>query len=441
MQGPGSGGSGQSSGGVTVGGTDAATGGQESGGRESGGRGDGGQQAGGNGAAALRGGAAPGGNTGGDGGTHAEDITFCRQQLDAAAEEYDRFRSAYTDPTRIPRSYQGASARLVSAGDWTSGFVAGSFWYLFEHTGEQSWKDTAQTWTQALYGQRLRTSDHDIGFVINNTYGNGLRLTGDPTYAAVLETAASSAVSRYEDSIGAIRSWDYEPWTCPVIIDNMMNLELLFRATELGGDSSYRTIAVTHALTTVANHFRPDGSSFHVVDFDPDTGNVIARKTAQGVSDDSAWARGQAWGLYGFTMTYRETGDVRFLSQAQLIADFYTQHGSMPEDGIPYFDFSAPDRSDVPDHRDASAGAIAASALFELAAYVPEDRGERYRAFALKATRTLSSSAFRAAANSNGHFLLLHSVGNYPQNDEIDVGINYADYYYLEALTRCVALE
>ena len=193
-------------------------------------------------------------------------------------------------------------------------------------------------------------------------------------------------------------------------------------------------------MTTRTNHFRADASSYHVVDYNPTTGAVISKQTNQGLADESAWARGQAWGLYGFTMSYRETNDARFLDQATRIAEFYTKSPRMPADGVPYFDFDAPVRDDVPDYRDASAGAIAASGLFELAKYATGAAAESYRAFAIKAVRSLSSTAYRAATGTNSQFLLMHSVGNYPQNDEIDVAINYADYYYLEALGRCADL-
>jgi hypothetical protein len=223
-----------------------------------------------------------------------------------------------------------------------------------------------------------------------------------------------------------------------------MNLELLYRSTALGGSATYAQHATTHALTTRANHFRADGSSYHLVDYNPSTGAVVRKQTEQGLADESAWARGQTWGLYGFTMCYRETQDARFLDQAKKIADFYTQSPQMPADGVPYFDFDAPKRNDVNDYRDASAGAIAASALIELARYATGEASERYLAFALKALRSLSATGtggYRAALGTNGHFLLMHSVGNYPDGEEIDVGINYADYYYLEALLRCAALK
>jgi unsaturated chondroitin disaccharide hydrolase len=406
-----------------------------------GGAGSGGAAAG-NGASggeAMAGGA----GTAGSGGesAHAADAAFCAAELDKAAEHFVNFRATYTTPNNVPRSAKNGSVRRVGPSDWTSGFPAGSFWLLYEHTGDMAWRTAAETFTQALSGERQNTGTHDVGFVINNTFGAGYRLTGNMAYAGVVTDAAASLASRFNANVGATRSWDFGSWSFPVIIDNMMNLELFFHATTLGGSASYREMAITHALTTRANHFRNDMSSYHVVDYDPTSGAVIRKQTNQGVADESAWARGQAWGLYGFSMCYRETEDARFLSQAQGIADFYTQNAAMPADGVPYFDFDTFEDTGLPDHRDASAGAIAASGLLELARHAPAEAAERYRTFAIKALRSLSSSAYRAALGENSHFLLMHSVGNFPQDDEIDVAINYADYYYLEALLRCAALD
>jgi rhamnogalacturonyl hydrolase YesR len=378
---------------------------------------------------------------GAGGGGYAADIAFCSDELARAAKHYEGFKSAYTNPERIPRSVADDEVRLVGRNDWTSGFPAGSFWLLYEFTEDPAWREAAEERTAALAAQRTRTDTHDLGFIVNNTFGAGLRITGNDEYASVVIDAAESLASRFDPRVGATRSWDSGSWTFPVIIDNMMNLELLFHAARLGDRPELRELAVVHAQTTLENHFRPDDSSYHVVDYDPQTGTPIAKRTHQGLSDESAWARGQAWGLYGFTMCFRETEEPAFLEQAQKIADFYTQHPALPDDGVPYFDFDAPERSDVPDLRDASAGAIAASALLELSKYAKAGALERYLGFAIRAIRSLSSAGYRAEHGQNGHFLLEHSVGNYPKNDEIDVGINYADYYFLEALLRCSRLN
>jgi hypothetical protein len=240
---------------------------------------------------------------------------------------------------------------------------------------------------------------------------------------------------------GVIRSWDSAPWSFPVIIDNMMNLELLYFATQYSGDQKFANVANSHADKTLLNHFRSDGSSFHLVDYDPKTGQVLKKQTVQGLADSSSWGRGQAWGIYGFGAAYRETKDARYLAQARKSADYLSSHPDLPSDKVPYFDFDAPKRSDVSDHRDASAGAIFASALFELASHVDTADAHRYRLFALALLKSLTSSTYAAAKGSNSHFLLMHSVGHYPANSEIDVAINYADYYYLEALIRCTRLQ
>jgi unsaturated chondroitin disaccharide hydrolase len=462
------GGAGGSGAGAGAGGTTGGSGGGSGSGATAGssaGAGSGGETAGASGASSGAGGIGPGG--GGSGGAtagngasggeamagsagaaggggqsaHAADAAFCAAELDKAAEHFANFRATYTTANNVPRSADDGSVRRVGPSDWTSGFPAASFWLLYEHTNDAAWRTAAETFTQALIGERLNTGTHDVGFVINNTFGAGLRLTGNMAYADVVTDAAASLASRFNANVGATRSWDFGSWSFPVIIDNMMNLELFFHATTLGGSASYREMAITHALTTRANHFRPDMSSYHVVDYNPTSGAVIRKQTNQGVADESAWARGQAWGLYGFSMCYRETEDARFLEQAQGIADFYTGSEAMPADGVPYFDFDTFENDALPDHRDASAGAIAASGLLELARHAPAEAAERYVAFAVKALRSLSSPAYRAALRQNSHFLLMHSVGNYPQNDEIDVAINYADYYYLEALLRCAALD
>jgi unsaturated chondroitin disaccharide hydrolase len=424
----GSGGAAGGSGGASVSGSGGAS------------AGSGGTATGSGGASAGSGGAVTGsgGATAGSGGAASSaDMVFCAEQLASAATHYTRFRQTYTNPTQIPRSASNGTPRLVAPSDWTSGFPAGSFWLLYEHTREAAWRAAAETWTAALMDQRTRTDTHDVGFVINNTFGAGYRLTQNAAYRTVLLDAAASLATRFNATVGATRSWNFGSWMFPVIIDNMMNLELLFRATALGGDARFAQMASTHALTTRTNHFRANASSYHLVDYNPTTGAVVRRQTEQGLADESVWARGQTWGLYGYTMSYRETRDARFLEQAMRIADFHTRTPDIPADGVPFFDFDAPRRADVPDHRDASAAAIASSALLELARYAAGDASTAYRAFAMKTLRSLSSSSYRAALGTNAHFLLLHSVGNYPDNEEIDVAVNYADYYYLEALLRC----
>ena len=371
----------------------------------------------------------------------AADIGFCSVALDAAVLQLDGFRKAYQDPTQIPRSFENNQTRLVAPSDWTSGFVAGSFWYLFESTNDASWRATAENWTHVLEDQKNNTGIHDVGFMMYNSFGNGLRLVGSESYKPVLIQTADSLMTRYNRTVGATRSWDHGEWGFPVIIDNMMNLELLYAASELSGDPKYADAATAHALTTLENHFRPDHSSFHVVDYDPDTGAVVGKQTHQGIADDSAWSRGQAWGLYGYTMAYRFTQDVRFLELAENIADYYLNHPNLPEDKVPYFDFDAPDHNGVENVRDSSAAAVTASALLELADFVQEPHAATYRDGALAMLASLSSPSYSAEAGENGHFLLKHATGRWQANDEVDATLNYADYYYLEALLRCTHLN
>jgi len=327
---------------------------------------------------------------------------------------------------------------LVPAKDWTSGFFPGCLWFLYEYTGKQEWKDQAKTFTAKIENEKWNSTTHDMGFKVYCSFGNGFRLTRDPAYREVIIQSAKTLSKRFNPIVGCIRSWDHNngKWAYPVIIDNMMNLELLFEATRLSGDSSFYKIAFTHASTTLKNHFRSDFSSFHVVDYDTITGKVIKKTTHQGFSDASAWARGQAWGLYGFTMCYRETKNKAFLTQAEKIASFILNNPTLPKDLVPYWDFNAPSIPTEP--RDASAAAVMASALYELSLY--STKGKYYRTMADKITASLTSN-YRSQAGENKGFILLHSTGSKPSNTEVDVPLNYADYYYLEALLRAKKLN
>lgn len=335
----------------------------------------------------------------------------------------------------LPRTFEHGKLGMIPTRDWTSGFFPGSLWYLHEATGEAKWRAAAEKYNAFIEPEQHNTRTHDVGFILNCSFGNGLRLTGNPAYRPILLNGAKSLSTRFNPNVGSLQSWDARNgWDFPVIIDNMMNLELLMWAAREGHADRYRDIALRHADTTVKNHFRPDGSSVHVVDYDPATGRVETRVTHQGASDDSAWARGQAWGLYGFTMMYRESRDPRYLAQAQTIASFIMNHPRLPADKVPYWDFDAPGIPNAP--RDAAAAAIICSALLELRNYVTGAAGRDYSAFAEQQLRTLASPAYLAEPGTNGGFLLMHATGNHPKNSEIDVPINYADYYFLEALLR-----
>lgn len=360
-----------------------------------------------------------------------------RYQLQCVKEA----RSKAKDKSKImPRCEEkDGSLRLVGERDWCSGFFPGELWMMYQYSKERCWRQQAVSNTWLIENIKDYTGSHDLGFMMNNSFGNAYRLTGEESFRDVLLQSARSLASRYNEKVGCIRSWSWgtpDRWKFAVIIDNMMNLELLFEASLLTDNKKYYDIAVSHAKKTLQNHFRPDYSSYHVVDYDPETGEVIKRLTHQGFADESIWSRGQAWGLYGFTMCYRYTKDESFLQQACHIADFFFSQPNLPADMIPYWDMRDPSiNTGKTVARDASAAAIFASGLYELAQYVSKEDASRYLAIADKILDSLVAD-YQSDTQTHQGFLLLHSTGNHPANDEIDVPINYADYYYLEALTR-----
>ena len=332
--------------------------------------------------------------------------------------------------TMVPRSFEAGKYAMITKKDWCCGFPAGSYWYMYELTGDQKWKKIANENTVKLDGVQHRKNTHDLGFMVFCSYGNAYRITKNEDYKKVIIEASESLISRFNPKTGCIKSWDWaKQWQFPVIIDNMMNLEMLFWASKVNGDPKYREVAISHANQTLANHFRENMSSFHVVDYDPVTGHVLARVTHQGLKDDSSWARGQAWGLYGYTICYRETGDKKYLDAAKKIAAYIKTN--LPEDMVPYWDYNDPAIPNA--YRDASAAAITSSALFMLSSLTKEGKAE-YAALAEKMLNSLSSPKYLAEFGTNGGFLITHCVGNMPKKLEVDTPLNYADYFYLEAL-------
>jgi unsaturated chondroitin disaccharide hydrolase len=332
-----------------------------------------------------------------------------------------------------PRTVEKGELKMVSSRDWTSGFFPGELWFLYEYSGKLEWKQWAEGFTANIEKEKTNAGTHDMGFKVYCSFGNGYRLAPNLQYKDVIIQSAMTLSTRFNPITGCIRSWDNnrDKWGYPVIIDNMMNLELLFAATKLTGDSSFYKIAVTHANTTMQNHYRPDHSSYHVVDYDTVTGKVVKKNTHQGYADESAWARGQSWGLYGYAMCYRFTKNKKYLKQAEDIASFLLNHPNLPEDYIPYWDYNAPN---IPDEkRDASAAAILASGLYELSTY--SKNGKVYKERADKIIESLTHN-YRSPPAENKGFILMHSVGHMPNKSEIDVPIDYADYYYIEALLR-----
>ena len=357
--------------------------------------------------------------------------------------------SEANDTIRIPSTFKNGEIEFVPVDDWVSGFFAGTLWYMYELTGKEEYAVHAQKHTEVLHEIQFLKWHHDVGFMVYDSYGNGLRLKHIPGYDTVLVNTAKSLATRFRPNAGIIQSWNVvgdcwqaqRGWKCPVIIDNMMNLELLFKVSEMTGDPTYRNIAISHADKTMENHYREDMSTYHVVDYDDETGEVRRRCTAQGIADESRWARGQAWSIYGFTVAYRFTGDERYLDHAKKVAEYLlVNEDNMPEDMVPLWDFDAvefakvyPEYEKYVDQRDASSAAIIASALYELWWYTREDL---YIKSADKMIESLSKAPYRAEIGTNGGFILKHSVGSIPHGGNIDVPLNYADYYLLEALIR-----
>jgi unsaturated chondroitin disaccharide hydrolase len=365
--------------------------------------------------------------------------TVIRENLDFAAQQYTGLLARVKDSSKIPRTYEHGKLDLVPSRDWTSGFFPGVLWFLYEDTQDARWRSAAENFTARLEREKKNRTTHDLGFMLFCSYGQGFRLTGNKKYEGVLLQGAESLYSRYNPTVGCIRSWDFGPWKFPVIIDNMMNLEYLIWAAKAGNKPQFREASIRHADTTLLHHYRPDNSCYHVVSYNPKDGSVERKQTHQGISDDSAWARGQGWGLYGYTFMYRETRDPRYLAQAEKIAAFMIDHPRMPADLIPYWDYDDKKIPNAP--RDASAGALMASALLELSEYATTPvLAAKYRQVAEKQIRVLGSPAYRAKLGENGNFILKHSVGNMPKNSEVDTPLNYADYYFVEALLRLRAL-
>ena len=372
-----------------------------------------------------------------------DSFDFAGQQLKYAFTQIDSAKASMPEEQLkrkpvSPRTIEdNGTLRLVASRDWTSGFFPGELWYMYEYTQDDFWKKQAQAFTANIEDQKTNGGTHDMGFKMYCSFGNGYRLTNDANYKNILLESAATLITRYKPTIGCIRSWDHsrDKWQCPVIIDNMMNLELLYWAFKETGDSVYYNIANTHARTTIKNHFRDNYSSYHVIDYDTITGDVLHKHTHQGYNPESAWSRGQAWGLYGYTMCYRETKLPEFLSQAEHIANYIFTNPTMPEDMVTYWDFDAPGIPNEP--KDASAAAVMACAMYELSMYNPE-KAALYKKWADTIVESLSKN-YRAQLDGDRGFLLLHSTGAH--NFERDVPLVYADYYFLEALLKKAKLE
>jgi len=367
---------------------------------------------------------------------------FIQQNLNDAAQQI-KVLANETPDEKFPKTFENNKEVFSSSSWWCSGFYPGTLWYLYEGTQDRGLLQKVEEKLPYLEKEKYNKGTHDLGFMLFCSFGNGLRLTGDSVkYKDVLVTGAASLASRFNETTKTIRSWDHKPWHYPVIIDNMMNLEFLTQVSKMTGNKWYYDLAVIHAETTLRNHFRKDYSSYHVIDYDVNTGKVIAKKTHQGAFDESAWSRGQGWALYGYTMMYRETKKKEFLNQARHIAKYIFNHPNLPQDLIPYWDFDK-DKIDQSskmyakkDLRDVSAAALYASALLELAQYTVGKESTLYLTKAETMLTNLSKAPYKAEYGKNGGYLLKHSVGALPLNSEIDVPLTYADYYYVEALIR-----
>lgn len=379
-------------------------------------------------------------------------LTFCLLAFiagDAAAQRIVRksfaraerqtalLDSLLTSPDLFPASWNtDGTIKTNSARGWISGFFPANIWFLYEYTRDPKWLDMARRRTAPLDTLRRYTKTHDLGFMVGCPCAAAYRLTGEKAYRQLLIDASDALLTRFSPAVGLIRSWDNkngDPNPYRVIIDNMMNLEMLFTVSKLTGDKRYYDIAVCHADNTLKNHFRTDNSCFHIVCYDAETGRVTGQRGGQGYSAASAWSRGQSWALYGFTMCYRETGDPRYLDRAVKCAEYFINHPRLPEDLVPYWDYDAPGIPDEP--RDASAAAITASALLELAKYAPGKK-KSYYGTARKILTSLASDRYLIPAGKKCGFLIDHSVGSKPSGSQVDVPIIYGDYYFLEALLR-----
>jgi unsaturated chondroitin disaccharide hydrolase len=363
----------------------------------------------------------------------SKEITRASIQFNYAFEEIAKAKAL--NPKLVsPRATEGDTLIMSPAKAWTSGFFAGNLWYMYELTGDKKWLQKAQEFTAPIEPEKTNGTTHDMGFKMYCSFGNGLRLAKTPQYKDILIESARTLTTRFSEKTGCIRSWDHhaDVWEFPVIIDNMMNLELLFWAFKETKDSMFYKVAVSHANTTLKNHFRPDFSCYHVIGYDPKTGEVKQRNTHQGYSHESAWARGQGWALYGYTMCYRETGDKKYLQQAENVANFILTNPNMPADLVPYWDYNVPDKASAP--RDVSAATLVASALYELST-MGTTKAKSYKKSANKIMKSVAEK-YTAAPKTNKGFLLTNSTGNLPAKSEINVPIVYADYYYLEALVR-----
>ena len=369
-------------------------------------------------------------------------LDYCAKQTQRTLTELET--DSGIDYTMMPRNImadeQHWNCRKATKEEWCAGFWPGVLWYDYEYTKDKQVLEEAENFTHSLkFLSHIPAYDHDLGFLVFCSYGNGYRLTKNPAYKQVILDTADTLATLFNPIVGTILSWprEVEPrnWPHNTIMDNMINLEMLFWAAKNGVNPYLYDIPVSHADKTMKSQFRPDYTSYHVAVYDTITGNLIKGVTHQGYADSTMWARGQAWAIYGYTVVYRETKDPKYLDFAQKVTDVYLDR--LPEDKVPYWDFDDPSIPNAP--RDASAGAVVASALLELSTYLPNGTGKRYKDAAIEMLTSLSSDSYQSGESKPS--FLLHSVGHWPNHSEIDASIIYADYYYIEALLRLKRLQ
>ncbi len=338
----------------------------------------------------------------------------------------------------MPRTFENGQLVCSDLKWWTSGFFPGTCWYSYLLSGREDVRAVAESFTEPMLDVDSYFRDHDIGFQIMCSAGLAYRVTGDEKYLPAIRRAAELLASRFCPTTGTIMSWNSSRPVCKVIVDNMMNLELLTFASRQFGVPEWMEMAKSHADKTMANHFREDGSSFHLLEYDLATGEVLVRKTVQGYSDDSAWSRGQSWGLYGYTMMYRETGEERYLRQAEKIARFLMP--LLANRPVPAWDFNAPGEMALQD--DSSAAAVMASGFAELGTLTKDKAlADKCLGQARAIVAELSSPRYLADPGELGGFILKHGTGHYMKDSEVDVPLTYGDYYFLEALQRLASVH
>lgn len=364
-----------------------------------------------------------------------------RAALDAAcgilhgnlAEFTDKFQSSNSEHNFYPPSDNV---------EWTTGFCTGEYWLAWEHTRDDAFKAAALRQVDSFLDRIERKIDvdhHDMGFLYTPSCVAAYKLTGSETGRRAALLAADQLCSRFREKGQFIQAWgpNNAADNYRLIIDCLLNLPLLYWASEVTGDPHYRDIAVAHTRTSVQNLVRPDHSTYHTFFFDPETGAPLRGATRQGYRDGSAWARGQAWGVYGMALSYRYTGDEACIRLFRQVTDYFLEH--LPADGVPYWDLEFTS-GDEP--RDSSASAIAACGMLEMAPHLPAEEAARYTAEARRlAAALVDTCAVTDPAVSNG--LLLHGVyarcspyNPIPRDRGVDECNTWGDYFYMELLTR-----